>query len=179
MKKLLTLCISALVLASCAFQNSNTTYSRAQVGQMGKASLGVIIAMENVKIDGNSDIGVIAGGVAGAAAGSMVGGNTAVNIIGGVGGAVAGGLIGGAVQKAATGGNAVEFIVQQDKTDELIPIVQSNELNLQVGDRVILVTVDGMTRIRQKVGYQAPSLQPAQQPHQRGQNVPQPQQRRY
>ena len=81
----------------------------------------------------------------------MIGGNTAVNIIGGVGGAVIGGVIGGAAEKAITSDTAFEFLVQEDKTGDVISVVQSNELGLQPGDNVILVEIDGVTRIRQKM----------------------------
>jgi putative protease len=50
--------------------------------------------------------------------------------------------------------DAFEFLVQEDKTGDVISVVQSNELELQPGDHVILVELDGVTRIRQKmVGY--------------------------
>ena len=151
MKKILSICFMVLFLTACGVGNTNTTYSRGQIGQKGTTSTGKIIAMEDVNIEGTDGVGTLAGGVAGAAAGSMIGGNTAVNIIGGVGGAVIGGIIGGATEKAITSGKAVEFLVQEDRTGKVISVVQSNELGLRTGDNVILVEIDGVTRIRQKL----------------------------
>ncbi|MBO5997993.1 MAG: hypothetical protein J6P93_05660 [Alphaproteobacteria bacterium] len=154
MKKFLVSCFMFLFLAACGVGNTNTTYQRGQIGRRGSTSTGTIVAMEVVDIAGTDEVGTLAGGVAGAAAGSMIGGNTAVNIIGAVGGAVVGGAVGGATQKAITSDTAFEFLVQEDKTGDVISVVQSNELGLQPGDHVILVEIDGVTRIRQKmVGY--------------------------
>lgn len=151
MKKFLSICLMALFLASCGVGNTNTTYSRGQIGKRGTTSTGRIVAMEVVDVEGTSGVGTLAGGVAGAAAGSMIGGNTAVNVIGGVGGAVLGGIIGGATEKAITGGTSYEFLIQDDRTGKVISVVQSNELGLRPGDDVILVEIDGVTRIRQKM----------------------------
>lgn len=151
MKKVLSICLMALFLVSCGVGNTNTTYSRGQIGKRGSTSTGRIVAMEVIDIEGTKEVGTLAGGIAGAAAGSMIGGNTAVNIIGGVGGAVLGGVIGGAAEKAITSDTAFEFLVQEDKTGDVISVVQSNELALQPGDNVILVEIDGVTRIRQKM----------------------------
>ena len=155
MKKFLVSCFMLLFLAACGVGNTNTTYQRGQIGKRGSTSTGTIVSMEVIDVAGTDGVGTLAGGVAGAAAGSMIGGNTAVNIIGGVGGAVLGGVLGNAAEKAITSDTAFEFLVQEDKSGDVISVVQSNELGLQPGDHVILVEIDGVTRIRSKmVGYQ-------------------------
>ena len=155
MKKFLISCFMLLFLAACGVGNTNTTYQRGQIGKRGSTSTGTIVSMEVIDVAGTDGVGTLAGGVAGAAAGSMIGGNTAVNIIGGVGGAVLGGVLGNAAEKAITSDTAFEFLVQEDKSGNVISVVQSNELGLQPGDHVILVEIDGVTRIRSKmVGYQ-------------------------
>ena len=151
MKKLLCALLIACGLSACGIGNTNTTYDRYNIGQQGSVSYGTIIAMNVVNIAGTKSVGTLGGAVAGGAAGSMIGGNTAVNIIGGVGGAVIGGIIGGATEKAITSGKAVEFLVQEDRTGNVISVVQTNELGLRPGDNVILVEIDGVTRIRQKM----------------------------
>ena len=70
-----------------------------------------------------------------------------MNIIGGVGGALLGGLVGGAAEGAITKDTAMEFIVRKDNGQTVV-VVQSNELGLRPGDRVMLMNVDGTTRIR-------------------------------
>lgn len=151
MKKIWVILFLCAAVISCAPTNTNTTYRQAQVGQQGQVQTGVIVSMEQVKIEGTSGVGTIAGAVAGAAAGSMLGGSTAVNIIGGTAGAVVGGAVVGGAQKALTSGTSWEFLVKRDDSGAVISVVQSNELNLNVGDHVVLVVVDGVTRIRQKL----------------------------
>ena len=155
MKKFLVSCFMILFLAACGVGNTNTTYQRGQIGKRGSTSTGTILSMEVIDIEGTEGVGTIAGGIAGGAAGSMVGGKPAVNLIGAVGGAVVGGMIGAKAEKAITSDTAFEFLVQEDKSGDVISIVQSNELGLQPGDHVILIELDGVTRIRSKmVGYQ-------------------------
>ena len=155
MKKFLVSCFMILFLAACGVGNTNTTYQRGQIGKRGSTSTGTIVSMEVIDIEGTEGVGTIAGGIAGGAAGSMVGGKPAVNLIGAVGGAVVGGMIGAKAEKAITSDTAFEFLVQEDKSGDVISIVQSNELGLQPGDHVILIELDGVSRIRSKmVGYQ-------------------------
>ena len=155
MKKFLVSCFMILFLAACGVGNTNTTYQCGQIGKRGSTSTGTIVSMEVIDIEGTEGVGTIAGGIAGGAAGSMVGGTPAVNLIGAVGGAVVGGMIGAKAEKAITSDTAFEFLVQEDKSGDVISIVQSNELGLQPGDHVILIELNGVTRIRSKmVGYQ-------------------------
>ena len=144
----------AVFLTACGAGNTNTTYRRSQIGKTGSTSTGVIVAMEVVTTEGeNTGLGTIAGGAAGAIAGSAIGGGrgSALAAIGvGVAGAVAGNLI----EKKILTDTAFEFLIQEDKTGNVISVVQSNELGLQPGDHVIMVELDGVKRIRQKmVGY--------------------------
>ncbi len=154
MKKFLTAALMVLFLAACGVGNTNTTYKRGEIGKRGSTSTGTIVAMEVIDIAGTeSGIGAIAGGAAGAVAGSAVGGGRG-QILMGIGGAVVGGIVGNAAERAITKDTAFEFLVQEDKTGDVISVVQSNELELQPGDHVILIELDGVTRIRQKmVGY--------------------------
>ena len=64
-------------------------------------------------------------------------------------GALAGAAVGSATEQAATKDTAYEFMVQKS-TGNVISVVQTNELGLRPGDNVILVQIDGTTRIRAK-----------------------------
>ena len=150
MKKILCALLIACGLSACGIGNTNTTYDRYNIGQQGSVSYGTIIAMNVVNVAGTNTVGTLSGAIAGGAAGSMIGGNTAVNIIGGVGGALLGGMVGSATESAITKDAAMEFIVQK-QDGSVVPIVQSNELNLRVGDPVMLVTTGGTTRIRMRM----------------------------
>lgn len=151
MKKIFCVMLMALALVGCGIGDTNTTYDRADIGRAGVVSMGQIIAMNQIQTAGTNSVGTLSGGVAGAAAGSMIGGNTAVNIIGGVGGAVLGGILGAKTEEALTKDTAIEFIVRKEN-GQIISIVQSNELGLRVGDKVLLSTVSGTTRIRSRAG---------------------------
>ena len=157
MKKLLAAFLISGFLTGCGVGDMNTTYDRAQIGRQGQTSVGRIIAMTQVDIAGESAGGTLVGaglgGVAGGIAGSTVGrgkGSDLVALAGAAVGALAGGAVGGAAQQSATKDTAFEFLVQKGNSDNVISVVQTNELGLKPGDNVILITIDGTTRIRQK-----------------------------
>ncbi len=150
MKNLMFALLVVCGLTACGIGNTNTTYERQDIGAQGQVETGIIVDMLLIQTAGTSGVGTLAGGVAGAAAGSMIGGNTAVNIIGGVGGALLGGMAGNATEKALTKDTAYEFIVEKPN-GTMISVVQSNEMNLRPGDRVYLTRVNGQTRIRSRV----------------------------
>ncbi|HQU01246.1 MAG: hypothetical protein B7Z78_02075 [Rhodospirillales bacterium 20-60-12] len=128
-------------LAACAPTNTNTTYSTAAIGQTGYVTYGQILSERPVAVVGQGGgIGTLAGGAVGATAGSFIGGpgGGAVNVLGAIGGAIVGGLVGNAVGTSATSGQAVEFIIRQDD-GTTISVVQTNELQLQPGDRVQII----------------------------------------
>ena len=163
MFKKLLVSLAVLVFAvSCGIGNTNTTYSRGQIGRQGSTSVGRIVAMTQIDVAG-TDSGV--GTAAGAASGGIVGGaltaprhrwhasrgRRAVGALGVIGGAVAGGIAGNLAEKAITSDTAFEFLIEKPN-GSVISVVQTNELGLREGDKVILVDIDGTTRIRRKIG---------------------------
>ncbi len=157
MKKFLSALLVAGLLTGCGIGDTNTTYDRAQIGRQGQTSVGKIIAMTQIDIAGESEGGTLVGagigGIAGGIAGSTAGrgkGSDLMALAGAAVGALAGGAVGGAAQQSATKDTAFEFLVQKGSSDNVISVVQTNELGLKPGDNVILVTIDGTTRIRQK-----------------------------
>lgn len=150
MKKILSLIISLFLIGSCGLGNMDTTYQPNDIGQMGSVLSGVIVAMQAAQIQGEDTLGEIAGGVAGAAAGSMIGGDIAVNVIGGVGGALVGGALGGELEKEMTKDTAYQFFVKLDETGKVVSVIQTNELHLRIGDRVLLIDTNGTIHIQQK-----------------------------
>ena len=160
MKKIFcVLCVAAALLGvtACGIGDTNTTYDRAQIGRQGKTSVGRIISMTQIDIAGDSStgglIGAGVGGALGGVGGSALGGgkgSTLFAIGGAAVGALAGAAIGGAASQAATKDTAYEFLVQKGSSDKVVSVVQTNELGLKPGDNVILVEIDGTTRIRSK-----------------------------
>ena len=156
-KKVLTLVAGGLLLSACGIGDTNTSYSRGQIGRQGRTETGKIISMTQIDIEGtNSGGGLVGAGVGGAlggVGGSALGGGKGSTLfaIGGAAlGALAGAAIGSAAEQAATSDRAFEFLIRKDETGRVISVVQTNELNLRPGDGVILVEIDGTTRIREK-----------------------------
>jgi len=164
-KKFLCSVVVMAFLAACGIGNTNTTYDRSQIGRQGHTSIGRIVAMTQIDIAG-TDTGV--GTATGALSGGIIGGavaapshhhrwhrpsvgRQAVGALGVIGGAVAGGIAGNLAEKAITKDTAFEFIVEKPN-GSVITIVQTNELGLREGDKVILIDIDGTTRIRRKAG---------------------------
>ena len=164
-KKILASLAVLVFVASCGIGNTNTTYSRGQIGRQGSTSVGRIVAMTQIDVAG-TDSGV--GTAAGAASGGIIGGaltapshhhrwhrpsagRRAVGALGVIGGAVAGGIAGNLAEKAITSDTAFEFLIEKPN-GSVISVVQTIELGLREGDKVILVDIDGTTRIRRKIG---------------------------
>lgn len=128
-----------LALAACAPVNTNTTYSANEIGRTAEVSYGVIVSERPVTVQGQpTGVGAMGGAVAGGVAGSYIGGrDPRANILGAVGGAILGGVVGNAVEGGMSTGTAVEFVIREDD-GRTITVVQTNELNLQPGERVAL-----------------------------------------
>lgn len=133
-------------VAGCAPQNTNTTYTSADIGRTAQISYGVIVSMRQVQVQNReTGVGTLGGAAVGATAGSFIGGDTRSNILGAIGGAIVGGLAGHAIEQGASTGTAVEFIIREDN-GQTISVVQTNEENLRPGERVVL-TRGARTRI--------------------------------
>jgi outer membrane lipoprotein SlyB len=137
----------ALGLSACAPQNTNTTYTSADIGRTAQVSYGIIVSMRNVEVQGApSGVGTVGGAVAGGVAGSYIGhGDPRAGIIGVIGGAILGGLAGNAIERGVSTGNAVEFIIREDN-GQTISVVQTNEENFHPGERVV-ITRGARTRL--------------------------------
>jgi outer membrane lipoprotein SlyB len=132
-------------IAACA-PATNTTVDRRMLGSQGTVYWATIIAARPLAVSGTrSGIGPVAGAVGGGVLGSTVGGDWRGRTVGAVVGAVAGGVLGGAIEESATRGEAYEFIIRPDFGGERV-IAQTNELGLQVGERIIVTETD-MARI--------------------------------
>ena len=156
---LYTICMVAsfLGLVACGIGDTNTTYDRYEIGRQGRTSTGRIIQMTQIDIAGTNETGGLlgagVGGALGGVGGSALGGGKGSTLfaIGGAAlGALAGAAVGSATEQAATKDTAYEFLVQKTGTTNVVSVVQTNELGLRPGDNVILVEINGTTRIRSK-----------------------------
>ncbi|WP_226381385.1 outer membrane lipoprotein [Falsiroseomonas ponticola] len=150
---------------ACAPANTGTTYSAGALGGAAYVNYGTIVGTRPVTVAGSqSGVGTVGGAVAGGLAGSFIGGDWRSNAIAGVGGAILGGLAGTAIERGVTQGQAVEFIVRQDRGGD-IAVVQTNEEGLQAGDRVVITRGDRV-RLSRAAGGPVPPMttQPMGQP---------------
>lgn len=147
--KFLPLLCLILAVSGCANQITNSTnYSRSDLGRVSTVMRGKILDIREVNINGtNSGVGAGAGLVAGATAGSAIGGGDRSNIIGAVGGAVVGGVAGAMAEEGITSGKAFEFLIEQEN-GQTVAVVQSNDQNLRVGEKVMIVRSDKARVIR-------------------------------
>ena len=145
-----------LAVAACAPQNTGTTYGAAGLGRAGSVSYGTLVGSRPVQVRGNTGgLGTAAGAVVGGVGGSFIGGDWRSNVLAGLGGALLGGLAGNAVENGVGTGQAIEFIVREDRGGD-IAVVQTNEDGLQVGDRVVVNRGD-RTRLSRAAGGAAPA----------------------
>ncbi|MGE0152580.1 MAG: glycine zipper 2TM domain-containing protein [Reyranellaceae bacterium] len=148
--------VLALGLSACEATNTGKTYSQRQLGNTSSVETGTIVSAREVNVEGsNTGIGTAVGAGAGAVAGSALGTKTRTNILGAIGGAVLGGIIGHGVEDMATRGKATEFVVQR-ADGSTFAVVQTNEDNLQPGERVLIVSGDRTRLARDAGNYNPP-----------------------
>ncbi|MBB1161932.1 outer membrane lipoprotein [Aquariibacter albus] len=143
---LLLASVLALSLAACS-TTSPDVVQRGDAQRLSSVQDATIISSRPVTVEGSqSGVGAATGAVIGGVAGSSVGGrreSVAVGVLGAVVGAVAG----NAAERFGTRETAVELIVQL-KNGERRAIVQAQgEENFKPGDRVVLVSSGGTTRV--------------------------------
>ncbi len=148
MKKITVLLLASttLFVAGCAGGLGGKDYSRDQARSVQEVQMGVIQSVRTVKIEGTkSVVGPAAGAVVGGVAGSTVGGGRG-SIVGATLGAVLGGVGGAAAEEAITRKDGVEITVKLD-SGRVLAITQAADEEFRVGDRVRVLTGDGVTRV--------------------------------
>lgn len=140
------LLFAAAALAGCAAGLSGSTYTRDQVRQVIDIRMATVESVREVLIEGTkSSVGTAAGAVVGGIAGSSVGGgkgSSAAAVLG----AVAGGVAGAAIEEGATRQPATEITIRFDD-GRMVAVVQAGEEKFQPGERVRVLSDEGVTRI--------------------------------
>ena len=139
---------ASAVLAGCAYPGlGGANYARAQVGAEQTVRLGVVENVRDVIIDArDTGTGTLAGAAIGGVAGSTLGGGHNANAVGAIAGAVLGGVIGSAVEKNANDRPGVEVTVRLE-TGKLIAVTQQKDEEFRVGDKVRILSGQGVTRV--------------------------------
>jgi len=154
MKRRLTLLTSVLlassVLAGCATPGlGGGDYNQRQVRGEMTVRLGIIETVRDVTIDARgaeSGTGTLVGAGLGGIAGSTVGGGNRANAAGAIAGAVVGALIGSAVEKGNNDRRGVEVTVRLEG-GKLIAVTQEKDEDFRVGDKVRVLSGQGVTRV--------------------------------
>jgi outer membrane lipoprotein SlyB len=143
---LLASAAAATILVGCATSKSGDVYSRDEALREQNVRLATVESVRPVTIQGTrSGIGAAAGGVTGGVAGSNVGHGKG-STIAGVLGAVGGGVAGQALEEGATRKPGVEITVRL-QSGELRAIVQEETDKFVAGQKVRLLTLNGVTRV--------------------------------
>ena len=136
-----------LLLLACASSNSGDVYSRDEARRQQTVKLATVESVRAVKIEGTkSHVGTGAGAIVGGVLGSTVGGGGKTAVVGTVLGAVAGGLAGAAIEEGVTRRSGIEITVRLEN-NKLISIVQETGETFNVGDKVRLIDLGGITRV--------------------------------
>jgi len=143
---LLALAAAATILVGCASSKSGDVYSRDEALREQNVRLATVESVRPVTIQGTrTGIGAAAGGVTGGVAGTGVGHGKG-STIAGVLGAVGGGVAGQAIEEGATRKPGVEITVRL-QSGELRAIVQEETDKFVAGQKVRLLTLNGVTRV--------------------------------
>ena len=121
-------------------------YGRTQVRGEQSVRLATVMSVRGVRIEGTkSGLGALTGAAVGGLAGHTTGGGRGTDIAT-VAGAVAGGLVGSAIEESSTKQEGVEVTVQYDN-GKLSVITQAADELFKVGDRVMVTSGSGVTRV--------------------------------
>ena len=136
-----------LAVSGCASRStSGSVYSPAQAQREQTVRMAIVESVRSVTIEPErSGVGAAAGGVVGGIAGGNIGGGRG-STVGAVLGAVAGGLLGQAAEGGVMRRPGVEITVKLDN-GELRAVTQDAEESFQPGERVRLLSGNGVTRV--------------------------------
>lgn len=144
--------ISAVVigaaLVGCAQPGlGGSNYSRSQVRGEQSVRLGIIETVRDVQIDAPRDGGgTLIGAALGGIGGSTIGGGSRANAVGAIAGAVLGGIAGQAIEKSQNERKGVEVTVRLEG-GKLIAVTQEKDEEFRIGDRVRILSGQGVTRV--------------------------------
>jgi len=149
--QLATIFLCATISTGCAIENlSGEVYTREDARKLQTIETGVIVAANEIIIEGETDGlgtsgGAVLGGMAGASTGDGLRGAAASAI-----GAIAGGVAGQKAEERLTRRKAQELTVRRDNSADVIVLVQeiAEGVYFSAGDKVRLITSDDVIRVR-------------------------------
>ena len=146
-RSLLLVVLATFVASGCASSLSGSAYERRQARTVQNVELGTVEHVRTVLIEGTkSGVGAAAGGVAGGVIGQQAGHSPVGRTVGGIAGAVIGGVAGAAAEEGATRQKGYEITVRLE-SGRLIAITQAADEEFKVGDRIRVLSGQGVTRV--------------------------------
>jgi outer membrane lipoprotein SlyB len=138
---------AALALGGCAYPGyGGADYRGYQTGTEQSVRFGVVESVRVVRIDApQTGVGATSGAILGGIAGSSVGGGSG-QAAAAVAGALLGGILGSHIEADANSGNGIEITVLLDG-GRYIAVVQAADESFRVGDRVRVLSGQGITRV--------------------------------
>ncbi len=134
--RILSVTLSAVLLAGCGSDFSGNRYEQSQVGEVSQTSKGVVISQRRVELKPDSSTaGTALGAVGGGLLGSMFGGGNA-KILTTTAGAVAGGVAGNAIATRAQDG--IEYTVKLEN-GAIVTIAQDPTPAIANGQKVYII----------------------------------------
>lgn len=134
-----------LVLSACASPGNN--YSSGEVRKLQTSRDAYVVSTKPVLIEKKSSgIGAIVGAITGAAAGSKIGGGDGKKL-GAVLGGIGGGVLGNEAEQSQNREAGLEIIVMFEDDQKTAAIVQSATDEFIPGQKVRVVSLNGVTRV--------------------------------
>ncbi len=135
--------------AGCTFPSTRRTVPRSQAGQMQTVEVGTVTSARLVNIEGQrGEIGLLGGGVVGAAVTKPSAGDSSrTGAVVQAGGAVGGAIVGQAVEEVATRKTAQEITVRLDDGRMVVVTQEASNGLFQGGDRVNVLHGGGGARV--------------------------------
>ena len=122
-------------------------YSRAQTRGEQSVRIGVVESTRDVLIDArDTGTGRLAGAAIGGVGGSTLGQGNKASVAGAIAGAIVGGIVGAAIEKSNNDKKGVEVTIKLDE-GRLIAVTQEKDEDFRVGDRVRILSGNGVTRV--------------------------------
>ena len=142
----LLICSLAALLSGCVAGLGGSDYARGEARQEQSVRTGVVERVREVRLEGTrSNIGTLAGGVAGGIGGAQVA-HGWLGALGALAGALGGGLVGQALEEGVTGRKGLEVTVKLDN-GSLVSITQAADEEFVPGERVRILSSGGVSRV--------------------------------
>ncbi|WP_020559291.1 hypothetical protein [Thiofilum flexile] len=138
---------STVFLSGCGAAPASNSYTTAQAGKLQDVKFGEIISVRKIMIEQNSSQnGQQAGGLIGGSAAKGILPGEGTSMVGSVTGAVVGGAVGTIIDRTVKAQPGLEITLKFDDGKAAV-IVQLDDNEFKAGQKVKVVTSDGVSRV--------------------------------